>query len=74
MTLASQVKKDPTPYRKVGSTIYWGNPNTGFVGDITGYSIGQSVYHDPIYQLANQYTNAIDLTGYSFDDILQQID
>lgn len=22
MTLASQVKKDPTPYRKVGSTIY----------------------------------------------------
>lgn len=40
MTLASQVKKDPTPYHKVGSTIYWGNPNTGFVGDITGYSIG----------------------------------
>ena len=73
MGLASQVKKDPTHYRVSGSTIYWGNPNTGFVGDITGRSIGYSVYHGPVYQLANRYTNAIDLTGKSFDVILQQL-
>ncbi|WP_413307030.1 Ig-like domain-containing protein [Bacillus sp. 1P10SD] len=74
MTLANQVKKDPTPYHKVGSTIYWGNPNTGFVGDITGNSIGYSVYHGPVYQLASQYTNMIDLTGNSFDVISKQLD
>ncbi|MED4228045.1 C39 family peptidase [Neobacillus cucumis] len=74
MTLASQVKKDPTPYRVSGGTIYWGNPNTGFVGDITGRSIGYSVYHGPVYQLANRYTNSIDLTGNSFDVILKQLD
>ncbi|WP_180960453.1 C39 family peptidase [Neobacillus cucumis] len=73
MTLANQVKKDPTPYRVSGGRIYWGNPNTGFVGDITGRSIGYSVYHGPVYQLANRYTNAIDLTGKSFDDILKQL-
>ncbi|WP_052352961.1 Ig-like domain-containing protein [Neobacillus dielmonensis] len=74
MTLANQVKKDPTPYRNVGGTIYWGNPNTGFVGDITGRSIGYSAYHGPVYQLASQYTNMIDLTGNSFDAILSQLD
>ncbi|MFC4800165.1 Ig-like domain-containing protein [Neobacillus sp. GCM10023253] len=74
MTLANQIKKDSTPYRKVGSTIYWGNPNTGFVGDITGNSIGYSAYHGPVYQLASQYTNMIDLTGNSFDVILKQLD
>ncbi|MBT2658811.1 C39 family peptidase [Bacillus sp. ISL-18] len=73
MGLANQVKKDPTPYRVSGSTIYWGNPNTGFVGDITGRRIGYSVYHGPIYQLANRYTNAIDLTGQPFDVILKQL-
>ena len=73
MTLANQVKKDPTPYRVSGNTTYWGNPNTGFVGDITGRSIGYSVYHGPVFQLANRYTNVIDLTGSSFDVILKQL-
>lgn len=73
MTLASRIKKDPTPYRVSGGNVYWGNPNNGFVGDITGRSKGYSVYHGPVYQLANQYTNAIDLTGSTFDVILQHI-
>lgn len=70
MTLASRVVKDLTPYRQSGDTIYWGNPNTGFVGDITGKTKGYSAYHDPIMQLASRYTNAVDLTGSSFDTIL----
>ncbi|WP_160725488.1 C39 family peptidase [Bacillus sp. USDA818B3_A] len=74
MTLANQVKKDATPYRVSGNTTYWGNPNTGFVGDITGRSKGYAVYHGPVYQLANKYTNAIDLTGSSFDVISKQLD
>ncbi|TWE01019.1 uncharacterized protein YvpB [Neobacillus bataviensis] len=73
MTLANQVKKDPTPYRVSGNTTYWGNPNTGFVGDITGRTIGYSVYHGPVFQLASRYTNVIDLTGNSFDVIIKQL-
>ncbi len=74
MTLANQVIKDPTPYRVVGGVTYWGNPNTGFVGDITGQTIGYAAYHGPIFQLAKQYANVIDLTGNSFDVIGHQLD
>jgi uncharacterized protein YvpB len=54
MTLAKQVKKDPTPYKVKDGNTYLGNPNTGFVGDM--YDLkkpGYGVYHEPIFDLAS---------------------
>jgi len=73
MTLAAEVAKDPTRYEVVGGVIHWGNPNVGFVGDITGASIGYSVYHGPIINLARKYHAATDLTGQSFDAVLSHV-
>jgi len=73
MTLAAEVKKDPTPYSVVGGVIHWGNPNYGFVGDITGKAIGFGVYHGPILELAHKYHAATDLTGQTFDQVLTHV-
>ena len=73
MTLASQIAKDPTPYNIIGGVIHWGNPNVGFVGDITGARLGYAVYHGPILNLANRYHGGIDLTGLTFDQVLNYV-
>jgi len=73
MTLAAEVAKDPTPYTVDNGVIHWGNPNVGFVGDITGQNIGYAVYHGPILQLANKYHAATDLSGQSFDQVLSHV-
>jgi len=73
MTLASQIAKDPTPYSVVNGVIHWGNPNVGFVGDITGNSLGFGVYHGPVLKLALTYHGATDLTGQSFEQILTHV-
>lgn len=55
---------------------HYGDPNNGFVGDIYGIDIGYSVYHTPIYELAQQYATdkqVVDLTGEKFSQILQQL-
>jgi uncharacterized protein YvpB len=74
---ADILEKDPTPVQKDtnGTITYWGNPNTGFVGDITGANIGYAVYHGPIVDLINYYLpgKAVDLTGSSFDQILAYV-
>ncbi|WP_162098305.1 C39 family peptidase [Fictibacillus macauensis] len=72
MTLASQVKKDPTPYRERNGRIYFGNPNTGFVGSMYTFNKpGFAVYHGPIAQLARRYMpgKIVDLSGGSFKNI-----
>ncbi|WP_245805765.1 C39 family peptidase [Bacillus alkalicellulosilyticus] len=71
--LAKQVKKDETPYEVVDGVIYFGNPYTGFVGDM--YNIkkpGYGVYHGPIRELAEVYKpdRVVDMTGADFQDIL----
>jgi uncharacterized protein YvpB len=76
MTLALQVKKDTTPYRKVGLKIYFGNPNVGFVGDIYSFSKpGFGVFNGPIEDLANQYmpNRVVNLSGQSFDAVLNYV-
>jgi uncharacterized protein YvpB len=76
MTLANEVKKDPTPYRRSGSTVYFGNPHFGFVGSMTSFRLpGFGVFHEPVYELANRYLNgnALDITGSSFDTVLQHV-
>jgi uncharacterized protein YvpB len=76
MTLAKQVKKDPTPYQKKNGQTYFGHPNVGFVGDM--YSLknpGLGVYHKPIRQLAEMYlpNRIIDLTGSDFEKLQQYL-
>ncbi|MFC7371412.1 C39 family peptidase [Fictibacillus iocasae] len=70
MTLASQVKKDPTPYRKAADgKVYFGNPYVGFVGNMYDKDKpGYGVYHGPVASLARQYlgTRVVDLTGKTF--------
>lgn len=73
MTLAKKVEKDTTPptYDKNGNIIEWGDPDEGFVGDITGNNPGYSVDPEPLLGLINQYlpNKALDLTEVSYDEI-----
>ncbi|MDB5084531.1 MAG: hypothetical protein JWN30_1417 [Bacilli bacterium] len=77
MELADQVPKDPTAEVKAddGTILSWGDPDTGFVGDITGDNDGYGVNHGPIVKLVNQYLpgKALDLTGSPFNKILDQV-
>jgi uncharacterized protein YvpB len=72
MTLANEVKKDPTPYSVSGGKVHFGNPHDGFVGDM--YNLqnpGLGVFHEPIRELAEQYLpgRIIDMTGSDFEKL-----
>lgn len=72
MTLANKVKKDTTPITYKGSDITsWGNPNVGFVGDITGKSPGYSIYPDPLNPLVEEYMpgKSLILNGVDYREI-----
>lgn len=76
MTLASQVKKDPTPYSKVNGQVYFGNPYSGFVGDMYSFSKpGLGVYHGPIAELTNNYlpNRVVDFSGSAFEEIYKYL-
>ncbi|MFZ7943261.1 C39 family peptidase [Neobacillus sp. 19] len=76
MTLASQVRRDPTPYSNTNGQIYFGNPYTGFVGDMYSFSRpGLGVYHGPIAELGEKYlpNRMVDLTGSNFEEIYKHL-
>ncbi|TXK85846.1 hypothetical protein FU659_02130 [Paenibacillus sp. N3.4] len=76
MELAEEMPKDTTPasLNADGSIGYWGNPNTGFVGDVTRKQRGFGIYHAGLFPLLKTYIpQAIDITGESFDLYEQQI-
>ncbi|MFJ7726009.1 C39 family peptidase [Neobacillus sp. NPDC097160] len=76
MTLASQVRRDPTPYSKANGQVYFGNPYSGFVGDMYTFSKpGLGVYHGPIAELAEKYlpNRVIDFTGSNFEEIYKHL-
>ncbi|MDF2719862.1 MAG: peptidase C39-like family protein, partial [Paenibacillus sp.] len=75
MELAKEMVKDPTPIRwDKGSIVYWGNPNTGYVGDVTGKTRGFGIYHSGLFPtLQANVPTAVDLTGSEFDTIERQI-
>ncbi|WP_426447326.1 C39 family peptidase [Paenibacillus sp. S-38] len=76
MELLPEMKHDTTPitYNADGTVGYWGNPNTGFVGDITGKSKGFGIYHTALFELAHKYIpTAVDLTREPFHAIEQQL-
>ncbi|MDC3425061.1 C39 family peptidase [Aquibacillus sp. 3ASR75-11] len=77
MTLAEEVRKDPTPYSKKNGQVYFGNPNTGFVGNMYTFDKpGYGVYNGPIADLAREYLGerVINLSGNNFDAVLNQVD
>jgi uncharacterized protein YvpB len=66
--------KTPVKMDSNNKIIYWGNPNLGFVGDVTGRNIGFGIYHTPLLELLKKYIpTAIDLTGKSFEALEDKI-
>ncbi|MPM19296.1 hypothetical protein SDC9_65717 [bioreactor metagenome] len=54
-----------------------GNPNEGFVGDVTGSDYGFCVYHGPIAALASEYIPSArveDISGQYFDSVIAALD
>jgi len=76
MELVQEMKLDPTPLKTDddGNIISWGNPNSGFVGDVTGKQKGYGIYHAPLFALLKEYIpTAVDLTGQKFQELERQI-
>jgi uncharacterized protein YvpB len=75
--LAEEVKKDDTPltHDEDGNIEQWGNPNDGFVGDITGEEDGFGVYDKPIADLLDKYMpqRAINLSNQSFNELIKSV-
>lgn len=66
--LAQQITRVPLQY----SNGEYGNPNSGFVGNMED-GPGLGVYHEPIFELAQKYLKAADLTNSPFDQLLEEI-
>ncbi|NEW05411.1 hypothetical protein GK047_05185 [Paenibacillus sp. SYP-B3998] len=76
MELAAEMPRDETPVtlNADGSIGYWGNPNTGFVGDVTRKQRGFGIYHAGIFPLLKTHIpSAIDITNESFDMYEDQV-
>jgi uncharacterized protein YvpB len=75
--LANQLDKDMDPVikDKNGNILKWGNPDDGFVGDITGKHMGYAVFDKPMERLMTKYlpNRTINLTNKPFDQILAQV-
>jgi uncharacterized protein YvpB len=72
LELAEKVRRDPTRQKISKGEIYFGNPNSGFVGDMYSFNKpGLGVYHTPIVELAEKYLpgKIKDLTGSDFDEV-----
>jgi uncharacterized protein YvpB len=76
MELLPELKRDKTPlkWKADGTIAYWGNPNTGFVGEITGAAKGFGIYHGALFELQKKYIpTAVDLTKQPFEKLEQQL-
>ncbi|GGE59363.1 C39 family peptidase [Priestia taiwanensis] len=76
MELASNIKKDLTPYEKKDGKTFFGNPHKGFIGNMYTYSEpGYGVYHEPIAELANTYLpgRITNLTGKDFNEVMKSL-
>lgn len=73
ITLAIEMKKDPTPQTRDenDNIIVWGNPQNGFVGDVTGKTTGYSIDPTPLIPLAENYFegSAVDLTNSDINEL-----
>ncbi|MEX2460886.1 MAG: C39 family peptidase [Paenibacillaceae bacterium] len=76
LDLLPEMKYDKTPVTIDGNKkiTYWGNPNIGFVGDVTGRAKGFGIYHTALIKLLQKYIpTAEDFTGKSFEDLEDKV-
>lgn len=77
LKLAREMPKDKDPVQKnaSGDITRWGNPNHGFVGDITGKRAGYAIYAKPLEALMRRYLpdRTLNLTKKPFDTLLAQV-
>ena len=78
MTVYNEIAKDNTSCTKVDDTIVeWGNPNSGYVGDIDGssYCGGYGIYWNPVssYLSSKGISNRI-FSGWSVSDLAKEIE
>ena len=78
ITLANEMPVDNTPLirNNNGEISSWGNPNKGFVGEVSSYGgIGYAINPEPLIPLASQYYDGevVNLTGESIDNIKRSI-
>lgn len=77
MELYRNIQKDSDPIIRSarGDILRWGNPNDGFVGDMTGRRAGYAVFDKPMVQLINKYlpNRAVNLTNQPFEKVLQHV-
>jgi uncharacterized protein YvpB len=66
--LAEEITRVPLQY----SNGEYGNPNIGFVGNMED-GPGLGVYNQPIFELAQKYLEAADLTNSSFDRLVEEV-
>lgn len=67
VSFASQIPVDKTPMQKEGGRYkVWGDPDVGFVGDVTGKKPGYAINPGPLKKLLDQYANGTNLTGKNF--------
>ncbi|PFR51797.1 S-layer protein, partial [Bacillus cereus] len=58
---------DHTPMQKSNGKIsIWGDPDVGFVGDVSGLKPGFSINPGPLKVLLDRYARGTNLTGQSF--------
>ncbi|MCU5208853.1 S-layer homology domain-containing protein [Bacillus paranthracis] len=64
---AFQMPFDKTRLQKQNGRIkIWGDPDVGFVGDVTGNTPGYAINPGPLKQLLDKYARGTNLTGNSF--------
>ncbi|MCL6573967.1 MAG: C39 family peptidase [Bacillus sp. (in: Bacteria)] len=77
MELYRSIQKDPDQLTKSqrGDILHWGNPNDGFVGDMTGKRAGYAVFDKPMISLINKKLpgRAVNLTNQPFDQVLAHV-
>lgn len=70
--LYNAVAKDTTPWNEAANT--WGNPYSGFVGDVTGASKGYGVYWGPISNMIqSQGRGTAVRSGWNRRDLLGEV-
>ena len=71
MSLYGQIAKDTTPYDEVNNTF--GDPYSGYTGDIYGVSKGYGVYWPPISNLISNYRSNAIKTGWNLEGLLNEV-
>ena len=69
----ASIPKDPTPYSDNNGDPIWGNPYSGFVGDISGNPKGYGVYWSPISAFINKYRSSAVKTGWNRTALLTEV-